>query len=127
MRSVRQDGTEFISVKDHAAFVFVFLQAAGDHFHRHTDGDRFISQVGQLCGDHRAFFQIHQRDGLRCAFAEHGRCFIDRRVGIDLPLSAELILCLRFQTADRADIPGREDLRAAMRADFSGEAVALFF
>ncbi len=122
-----QNGTEFVPVQDHAALILVFFQPACNHFNSHADADRLVTEIRQLGSHNRSFFQFYQRDGIRSAFAESGGGVIDGSVGIHFSFPAELVLCLRFQTADRADVPGREDLRAAVRADFSGQGIALFF
>jgi hypothetical protein len=50
---------------------------------------------------------------------------MNRREGENLPAATELIWCACIESAIRADIPGREDLFAAMRTDFTLQGVAL--
>jgi len=79
-----------------------------------------------LGGEHGAFFEFDEGNGVgSVAIVAAGR-FIDGGVGINFAFAAKCKLFLGFVAAVRADIAWGEDLVIAVGADFADQPIALF-
>src|SRR5688572_16402071 len=125
--AIKFNGPEFIPVYDQPSFVAVVAHFAGDHFNGHADLDSSVVHVGELGGDHGAFVQFYQGNGIRRVGVVSAGGFIDGGVGIHLTFPAEGVEGLGFVAAAWADVARGEDLVIAVGAHFADQSVALFF
>ena len=118
---------KFIPIYDDAALIAIVAHFAGDHLHRHANFHRLPAQIGQLGGDHGAFVQLDNGNGIRGVAVETARGLIHGGIRENFTFAAEGILCFGFISAVGAYIARRKNFIIAVRAYFANKPVSLLF